>query len=121
MAAIAHPMPTPITFQRRRLAVLVLACALLVFVVALAGPAFARREAVATVTVGAAPGAGPARPAEATPDAAPIAYVVRPGDTVWSIAESLDPDGDVRAVVDRIVAANGGATLVPGQRILLDD
>jgi nucleoid-associated protein YgaU len=47
--------------------------------------------------------------------------VVQPGDTLWSIATSLDGDGDVRAVVDQIQELNGlnGATLVPGQTLLL--
>jgi nucleoid-associated protein YgaU len=47
--------------------------------------------------------------------------VVRPGDTLWSIAASLDGDGDVRAVIDDIQELNGlnGAVLVPGQTLLL--
>jgi Tfp pilus assembly protein FimV len=46
-------------------------------------------------------------------------YVVQPGDTIWSIAHDLDPSGDTRATVDRIVALNGGAALEPGQRLRL--
>lgn len=46
-------------------------------------------------------------------------YVVQPGDTIWSIAHELDPSGDTRAMVDRIVALNGGAALEPGQRLRL--
>jgi nucleoid-associated protein YgaU len=47
--------------------------------------------------------------------------VVQPGDTLWSIATSLDGDGDVRAVVDEIQELNGlaGAELVPGQVLQL--
>lgn len=59
-------------------------------------------------------------PASATFEARPIAEVqvlVQPGDTVWSIAEGLAAGGDVRPVVDAIVAANGGADLVVGQRL----
>jgi nucleoid-associated protein YgaU len=48
-------------------------------------------------------------------------YVVQPGDTIWSIAHDLDPSGDTRATVDRIVALNGGAALEPGQRLRLSD
>jgi Tfp pilus assembly protein FimV len=48
-------------------------------------------------------------------------YVVQPGDTIWSIAHDLDPSGDTRATVDRIVALNGGAALEPGQRLRLAD
>ena len=54
---------------------------------------------------------------ESVPDRA--VYVVQPGDTVWSIAHDLDPSGDARAMVDRIVALNGGAALEPGQRLRL--
>jgi Tfp pilus assembly protein FimV len=48
-------------------------------------------------------------------------YVVQPGDTIWSIARKLDPTGDTRAMVDHIVALNGGAALEPGQRLRLSD
>ena len=43
--------------------------------------------------------------------------VVEPGDTLWSIAESVAGGDDVRAVVDRIQELNGleGSGLVPGQ------
>jgi LysM repeat protein len=50
----------------------------------------------------------------------PIVYVVQPGDTLWSIAGSINPDGrDLRATVDRLVDAAGGSILQPGQRIAL--
>jgi LysM domain len=45
--------------------------------------------------------------------------VVEPGDTVWSIAESLADGGDVRPVVDALVEANGGAALEVGDRLVL--
>lgn len=43
--------------------------------------------------------------------------VVRPGDTLWSIARSVAGDADVRVVVDEIQRLNGleGTALVPGQ------
>ncbi len=47
-------------------------------------------------------------------------YVVQPGDTLWSIARSLHPHGDIRSVVDRLEARAGGADLQPGQRVSLD-
>lgn len=61
-----------------------------------------------------------AAPAPDTFEARPVAEVqvlVQPGDTVWSIAEGLAAGSDVRPVVDAIVAANGGADLVVGQRL----
>ena len=47
--------------------------------------------------------------------------VVQSGDTLWSIATTLDGDGDVRALVDEIQELNGlnSAVLVPGQTLLL--
>ena len=47
-------------------------------------------------------------------------YVVRPGDTLWSIARRIH-DGDPRALVDAIQAANGTdpGALVPGQVLLI--
>jgi len=47
-------------------------------------------------------------------------YVVRPGDTLWSIARRIH-DGDPRALVDAIQAANetDPGALVPGQVLLV--
>ena len=49
------------------------------------------------------------------------AVVVQSGDTLWSIASSLDPDGDVRALIDEIQELNGlrGSDLRPGQTLLV--
>jgi LysM repeat protein len=47
--------------------------------------------------------------------------VVRPGDTLWSVASTVAGDDDVRAVVDRIREVNGlrGSAIRPGQVLLL--
>ena len=47
--------------------------------------------------------------------------VVRPGDTLWSIASSVAGEDDVRLVVDRIQQVNAlhGTTLVPGEVLRL--
>jgi hypothetical protein len=50
----------------------------------------------------------------------PQVIVVREGDTLWSIARELDPDGDPRALVARLVERSGGAGLRPGQRLRVD-
>lgn len=47
------------------------------------------------------------------------AYTVEPGDTLWSIATRLDPTGDPRPLVARMVAETGSSTVVPGERIEL--
>jgi hypothetical protein len=46
-------------------------------------------------------------------------YVVRPGDTLWSIAARVEPTADPRPLVDRLQAELGGNTLQPGDRLLL--
>lgn len=46
-------------------------------------------------------------------------YVVQPGDTVWGIARALQPTGDVRPLVDRLVARRHGAPLRVGERVEL--
>jgi nucleoid-associated protein YgaU len=47
--------------------------------------------------------------------------VVQSGDSLWSIASSMDGDGDVRALVDEIQELNGlrDAAIRPGQTLLL--
>jgi hypothetical protein len=47
------------------------------------------------------------------------AWVVRPGDTIWSIAESIQASGDVRPLVDRLSQEVGNAPLYPGEVIQL--
>lgn len=68
----------------------------------------------------AARSSSPASPALGAP-VARVTVVVRPGDTVWSVAAELADGGDPRPIVDAIVEANGGATLVAGQRLEISD
>jgi LysM repeat protein len=58
-------------------------------------------------------GAAAARPART--------YVIRPGDTLWSIARRTSPSTDPRLVVGTIRDANelDPAALVPGQQLLI--
>ena len=71
---------------------------------------------VAVLTLGAPAAAGVLHP---SPGPATVTYVVRPGDTLWSIATAVAPADDPRAVVRAIGAANdlAGAGLVPGQAL----
>jgi hypothetical protein len=44
---------------------------------------------------------------------------VQPGETYWSIAQGLDPPGDLRPTVDALTAANGHRALRSGDRIVV--
>lgn len=60
-----------------------------------------------------------------TPGAEPISasegrvVVVEPGDSVWSIARSIQPEGDLRPLVHRIIQANGANPIQPGQQLVV--
>ena len=45
--------------------------------------------------------------------------VVRPGQSLWSVAESADPDQDTRAVIQQIIDLNSlsGDTVAAGQQL----
>ncbi len=47
----------------------------------------------------------------------PVTYVVRPGDTLWGIAERVDPSADPRPLVARLAAQVGSDTVVPGEQL----
>jgi len=48
-----------------------------------------------------------------------VQVVVRPGQSLWSVAESADPDQDTRAVVQQIIDLNAlaGDTVYAGQQL----
>lgn len=125
--------PTAATYRRRQaVALLVVATVALLTQVALvtvvtrlaplpsaAAPAVVDAPAAATATAAtSSPTASPG----AAPVAAPAAnvYVVRSGDTLWSIARRLRPDADPRPLVDALAERAGSSALRPGQRIDLD-
>ena len=91
--------PSAATFWRRRLVAGAVGLAVLV----MAGKA------------GAALGGSPLAVPERGP--AVTRHVVQPGDTLWSIAERLEPGRDPRPVVDTLTAARGNGALVPGEVI----
>jgi hypothetical protein len=56
----------------------------------------------------------------AAPERRPAALVhttVRPGDSLWSVAQRLAPGDDPRPVVDALSQARHGAPLTPGERV----
>jgi hypothetical protein len=48
-----------------------------------------------------------------------VAYVARPGDTIWSVAVRFDRGEDPRPLSDLLEAQIGGAVLQPGQRLMV--
>jgi nucleoid-associated protein YgaU len=50
-----------------------------------------------------------------------VEHVVQPGDTLWAIAQRVDPAADPRPMVDRIMRLNGlqGAEVEVGRVLLL--
>ena len=123
-SARVHSAPSAAAYWRRRVAAFGVAVGLVVGAGSAAmsiGRALVGGEGDRSLTVTAA-GAAPGAPTAAETDVVGSArvHVVGPGDTLWSIAGAMEPEGDIRATVDRLAAANGGAELQVGQRILLD-
>jgi hypothetical protein len=48
-----------------------------------------------------------------------VQVIVRPGQSLWSVAESADPDEDTRAVIQQIVDLNvlSGNVVFAGQKL----
>lgn len=93
-------------YRRRRLVAAVVALVAVAALVLLANAVLVRT-------------AGGGAPAPVAGTSSGAVHVVQPGDTLWSIAQGLDPAGDVRLVVDRLVDLNGRAPLTVGQRLQL--
>lgn len=107
--------PTAATYRRRQAVALVL-------VLALAGTAWLAASAAIGVVGAAVTAEAPVASPQALA-AAPIAsrpYVVQSGDTLWSIARRLQPEGDVRPLVAELAHRNGGSALQAGERLDLD-
>jgi nucleoid-associated protein YgaU len=76
---------------------------------------------VVVVAVGAWVGSSAGSPGEDLRLVGESSVIVRPGDTLWSIARSVAGDADVRAVVDELQSLNGlqDSAIAPGQVLLL--
>jgi LysM repeat protein len=98
-------LPATVYRRRRAVAVLLAATVIAALVLAVGG-------------VLASFGGGPLTTSERPGPPASV-YVVQPGDTFWDIARRIDPAGDPRPLVARLVAAHGSPMLVPGERLAL--
>ena len=100
-----RPVRTPVRLTRRGRIVIAAVAALLVTIVLL----------IASEVAQAANHSVPARAAEQ--DLTQV--VVRPGQSLWSVAEAADPEEDTRLVIQQIIDLNGltGDVIVAGQRL----
>jgi LysM repeat protein len=103
-------VPVELGLRTVHLVVAVVAFALLLVLSLAAG-----NGALAGLAPGPTEGVGAAASAATTGPTVEAAA----GDTLWSIARRIQPAGDVRSLVDQLVALNGTAPLQPGQAIAL--
>jgi Tfp pilus assembly protein FimV len=61
----------------------------------------------------------PAPTIGSTTDVAAHVYVVQPGDTLWSIADQLEPNADIRPLVDALNAEVHGQPIQPGEQLTI--
>jgi uncharacterized iron-regulated membrane protein len=111
-----HPLPAGV-YRRRRL----LAAGVALVILAVVGLAVVGAHSMTSAdartgspAVASSPGVGSATPPTA---AGAESYLVRSGDTLWGIAHTLKPEGDLRPLVDALAERASGAGLQPGQRI----
>jgi hypothetical protein len=113
VAAGSARVVSPATYWKRRLVVVLLAVAL-VLVMARAGAALGG-------STPAAPERHPAHSsAQSSVESRAASTVVRPGDSLWTVAERLVPGDDPRPVVDALSEARHGTVLTPGETISWD-
>ena len=113
LRSVPRALPDRATrIRRRRLVALLMAIAL-----------FAGAVTAGRALLGAAASVDPSSP---QPVDAPVStppgesYVVRSGDTLWSIAAAIAPNSDPRPVVDALRDANGGRPeLQVGERLVV--
>ena len=112
VAAGSARVVSPATYWKRRVVVVLLAVAL-VLVMARAG------AALGGITP-ATPERHPAHSEQTTSRSTSHSTIVRPGDSLWTVAERLAPGDDPRPVVDALSEARHGTVLTPGETISWD-
>ena len=108
VAAGSARVVSPATYWKRRVVVVLLAVAL-VLVMARAGAA-----------LGGITPATPERHPAHSEQTTSRSTVVRPGDSLWTVAQRLAPGDDPRPVVDALASARHGTVLTPGETIEWD-
>ena len=131
MAAIAYPQPQqrrrpgaplrlvePNRPRRRRPSRAVYRRRRLLALFVIVGAVLLARAAFGWLGGGPLTASEPVSP-PASAQASPGAYVVQPGDTLWTLARRAQPEGDVRDLVNRLASARHGAPLSAGERIVV--
>lgn len=77
------------------------------------------QPAVGSLVASGIPDSGAQLVAPKTSMPAGTPYLVQPGDSLWRIAETWHGSDSVAAYVERLVVANGGASVQAGQLLTL--
>ncbi len=118
----AQMRPSGAVYVRRRLVVALVASAMCLLVGLAAHSALADRGGVpaSTPAVRSAQSAVFAgSPTALASTALARAYLVQPGDTLWSLAERFHAQRSIADYADHLVSINGGTTLEVGQLLTL--
>jgi Tfp pilus assembly protein FimV len=115
--------PCHSVYVRRRLMVVLVFVALCAAIGLSAHSVLADRGGVPASTPAIQPVNPPVGAVEATPPAVGVpsghAYIVQPGDTLWGIADRLHGQIGMSDYVERLVTANGDASIEVGQVLAL--
>lgn len=124
---VADPSPVAAAARRSPMRVLIagLGLAVLVAFAAMGVLPFLGADAAASTPASSADTTSPAgadaqrasAPVAAPSVAAPAEIVVQSGDSLWSVARRLQPHGDLRHLVDRLVERVGATSVTRGQHI----
>ncbi|MFZ0323854.1 MAG: LysM peptidoglycan-binding domain-containing protein [Actinomycetes bacterium] len=113
----ARPQPTSLRLTIRGRILVTVLLTLAVFALVSLGRVWAQADQAAQTDQ-----AGPASPT-GTRAAATVAHrwVVQPGETLWTVAQTVRPDVDPRETIARIVALNAlpDTSVVAGQTLLV--
>jgi hypothetical protein len=98
------PVALAATYRRRRLVAVLVLVTVLVIAIQLA-------QALAGVA------AGWSAPTSAPIEGPTVTVEAGPGDTLWSLAREVRPEGDVRPLVEAMVADRGTAAVAIGEQV----
>ena len=104
-------------YRRRRFAVVAIVAGF-VLLLLVGGYGIAGADSAGPARIGTTAGTSVGLAGGTASGSSALVHVVRPGDTLWSIARAVQPSGDVRPLVERL-SQQTGARLDVGMRIQL--